>query len=62
MLHAGGGHPKIDESDKDKDLILSLMNRKTVYGLKNPYDSDGNICDPQPSVFVKRHQNPIFEP
>nr|XP_022906871.1 uncharacterized protein LOC111418565 [Onthophagus taurus] len=41
-----GGGPAIKEAhDAEKDLVFSIMNKKTVYGHANTFDSD---ADPQP--------------
>lgn len=46
LLTGGGPAPKIIKTDDEIDnILLSIMNEKTVYGLTNPYD-----CDNTPTV------------
>lgn len=41
ITKTGGGQTKISSSkDPNIELCLSIMNRKTVFGLENPYDGD----------------------
>lgn len=42
----GGGIAQKFVKDSSHDLVLSLINKKSVYGLNNPFDSDSL---PQPS-------------
>ncbi|KAK9693064.1 hypothetical protein QE152_g34448 [Popillia japonica] len=39
-IYATGGGKADGYITKDDDLLLSLINKKTIYGLENPWDSD----------------------
>ncbi|CAH1099699.1 unnamed protein product [Psylliodes chrysocephalus] len=43
IIKTGGGPPPNIKKDSNHDLILGLMNVKTVYGLDNEFDSDNQI-------------------
>lgn len=40
FVKTGGGKPTQVIFDQSENLILSIMNPKTVLGLSNPFDSD----------------------
>lgn len=46
LTKTGGGIPEKNEKDSYNSLVLDLINRKTVYGFQNPFDSDAtdNSC------------------
>lgn len=48
----GGGPPEHHLQDPLKEITLSLMNKKTVYGLDNPYDCDNNVSSKQHSKYT----------
>lgn len=40
MFKTGGGTPDTGPVDLTTELVLDIVNPKTIYGLENPYDSD----------------------
>lgn len=34
--------------DPEKEMLLSMINKKTVYGLSNPFDSDNQTGPTEP--------------
>lgn len=54
MRRTGGGVPPAYEKDPNKDLIMGLLNEKTVVGLFNDFDSDLIVSevDPVPNNLI----------
>lgn len=46
----GGGSLPTLQKDPSNELALSLINEKTVYGLRNPFDSDSSVALPSCST------------
>lgn len=40
LYKTGGGPPPPPNSKKDEDLLLSIVNKKTIFGFENLYDGD----------------------
>ena len=51
IFATGGGQPPKVKKDPCHDIILSIMNAKTVFGLQNDLDGD---AEPFPSLEVRR--------
>ncbi|XP_031334894.1 myb/SANT-like DNA-binding domain-containing protein 3 [Photinus pyralis] len=48
LLQTGGGPPEMPRDDPHKELLLKIMNKKTIAGLDNPFDMDNIVqssCD-----------------
>ncbi|KAL1492520.1 hypothetical protein ABEB36_010761 [Hypothenemus hampei] len=45
LFKTGGGMSKKGWKDETTDLVLGLMNKKTVLGLRNPFDSDKSAIE-----------------
>lgn len=59
LYKTGGGPPKYNKKPED-ELMLDIVNIKTIIGLTNPYDSDFNIVDETQKKAIDESQ--LIEP
>lgn len=67
----GGGLPEsVPKKEVCDEILLSIMNKKSVYGIESVYDSDGivieknnntNVCDDLDETVSEEHINFIID-
>ncbi|KAK5638458.1 hypothetical protein RI129_012753 [Pyrocoelia pectoralis] len=55
MFETGGGQNNVPKKEPCHDIILSIMNTKTVYGLQNDFDVDAEPERHENIVTWKKH-------